>query len=190
MADFPVTYIENFTEDYLKDLPDFDKIWDSIPWERRSDAPRFECWMNNYGMSYTYGRGTGARTYIPIDEWNVWAARIRDEIYDSIGPYLEGCFINGYGDQRDHLGYHADDSPDIDHTKPIAIVSLGEEREIWFRKFPVETVPHEVMKLKLASGSLCLMAPGMQFEFQHRIPKASFAAGRRISFTYRSLIPR
>ena len=33
------------------------------------------------------------------------------------------CFLNRYDDQRNHLGWHADDSPEMDHDHPIAVVS-------------------------------------------------------------------
>ena len=42
--------------------------------------------------------------------------------------------------------------------------------------------------LRLGHGSLCLMAPGMQDTWQHRIPKASFQCGERISLTFRGYV--
>jgi alkylated DNA repair dioxygenase AlkB len=93
-------------------------------------------------------------------------------------------FLNGYKDQSDQLGWHADDSPEMDDNRSIAIISLGAEREIWFRKNG-ETLIH---KLLLENGSVCLMLPGMQDTHQHRIPKANHAVGKRISLTFRGTI--
>ncbi len=64
-------------------------------------------------------------------------------------------------------------------------MSLGVEREIWFQPNPKNGT---VQKLTLGHGSLCLMAPGMQDTWQHRIPKASFTCGERISLTYRGYV--
>jgi hypothetical protein len=38
-----------------------------------------------------------------------------------VGPT---SFLNGYGTNRDWLGWHADDDSGIDHTYPIAGVTL------------------------------------------------------------------
>lgn len=99
---------------------------------------------------------------------------------------FEVCFLNRYLDQSDHLGWHADDSPEMDDARPIAVISLGVEREIWFRPIPVKgEPPQEVSKVRLGHGSLFLMHPGMQETHQHRIPKASSLCGERISLTFR-----
>ncbi len=47
-----------------------------------------------------------------------------------------------------------------------------------------------ITKLKLGHGSLCLMQPGMQDTHQHRIPKAGFQCGERISLTFRGYVSR
>ncbi|MNY73470.1 hypothetical protein D3C86_2122690 [compost metagenome] len=71
----------------------------------------------------------------------------------------------------------------MDDDRPIVIVSLGAEREIWFRP---NTDTMHVDKLLLGHGSLCLMQPGMQDTHQHRIPKSPrHDCGARISFTFR-----
>lgn len=174
----PVDYREDFVENSL-----FEKLWADLPWERREDAPRRECWMNDWGKPYTYGRGAGMRTYIP-QPWNADVLHIRDMIAVITGTAFEGCFINGYEGPRDHLGWHADDSPEIDGGRPIAVVSLGSARKIMFR--PQESNSAEALVLK--PGSLLLMRPGMQSTHFHRIPKHSADCGPRISLTFRGLI--
>ena len=94
--------------------------------------------------------------------------------------------MNRYLNQRDHLGWHADDSPEMDDERPIASISLGVEREIWFK--PKDGDASTVEKVKLGNGSLCLMGAGMQKEFLHRIPKAGFLCGERISLTFRGYV--
>ena len=99
---------------------------------------------------------------------------------------FEVCFLNGYEDQKDHLGWHADDSPEMDDARPIGIISLGAEREIWFCPQDDKAA---VTRIKLEHGSLCLMLPGMQDTHFHRIPKAGFVCGERISLTFRGFTP-
>jgi len=164
----------------------FDELWHTMEWERRTDAPRYECWMNDFERSYTYGRGNGVRTY-HSRPWHPKVREIRDTLNDKIGVYFEACFVNGYKDHRDHLGWHSDDSDNIDHTKPIAIISFGAVREIWFR--PVGHKGGYTDKVVMTPGSVVLMGPMMQMSWEHRIPKHSAETGGRISLTFRSLLP-
>lgn len=167
----------------------FAVLWDSLPWERRPDAPRRECWMNDYMRPYTYGTGSGIRTYESV-RWDPIILVQRDILKRKFGHRFGGCFVNGYEDGRDALGWHSDDSPEIDASMPIAVISLGAEREIWFR--PIGSKGEaSIEKLVLPDGSLLMMEPGMQQAWQHRIPKASFTpCPPRISLTYRGLMKK
>ena len=160
----------------------FEKLKNEIPWEQR-DAPRKECFFSLYKDTYTYGKGAGIRTYYP-NEFTKSVNKIREllEHYDC--GELDLCFVNYYDGPRDHLGWHADDSPTINHEYPIAVVSFGAEREIWFR----ENGSSDVKKLLLNNGSLLLMKAGMQMTHQHRIPKHSALCGPRISLTFRKML--
>lgn len=166
-------------------------LWASIPWERREDSPRNECWFATDGRSYTYGRGRGIRTYESnikdFDSIPDWLYSIWTSVELGTGFHFEGCFINGYQDGSDHLGWHDDDGPDLDHKKPIAVVSFGATREIWIRANINSSVAPQIDKIKLENGSLFIMNPGMQKTYQHRIPKTGNICGPRISFTFRGL---
>jgi len=132
-VDAPVEYIGGFIPRkeatmYFMDLND------DLNWERREDAPRHEYWTNVFGRPYTYGKGRGARTYDskaghPLIDF------IDDLVCrnNHISPTLEGCFLNMYNDGNDALGWHSDDDQNIDHTRPIAVVTLGGPRAIQFR---------------------------------------------------------
>ncbi len=176
----PVTYYPDFLPN--PDL-DFQALRDELAWERRSDAPRCEYYCNDTPNPYTYGRGRGQRVYLPQPyHWVI--LEIRQALETLTGRVFDVCFLNRYLNQRDHLGWHADDSPEMDDARPIATVSLGVERDIMFR----ENATQYVETLRLGHGSACLMAPGMQDTWQHKIPKASFQCGERISLTFRGYI--
>ncbi len=185
----PIIYIPKFVDD-----PDkaFEALRDELDWERRDDAPRCEYYCNDIPKPYDYGQGRGRRRYEPRPYHPVIMA-IRHKLEAYAKATFEVCFLNRYLNQSDHLGWHADDSPEMDDARPIVSVSLGVEREIWFRPI-VAPAPdglltnQAVEKVKLGHGSLCLMEPGMQDTWQHRIPKSSSQCGERISLTFRGYV--
>lgn len=158
-----------------------DDAWNAFPWEDRG-APRRECFFSSIGDPYTYGSGAGKRTYYPKEAPEIMEA-LTKAAEEACGTRFELCFANGYAGPREHLGWHADNSPEIDDDRPIAVMSLGAEREIWTR--PIEGANEEVEKIMLPSGSLFVMKPGMQKTYFHRIPKHPAECGFRVSLTWR-----
>ena len=119
---------------------------------------------------------------------------INKRLNDAGYGYFEGCFANLYEGERDHLGWHADDDPGIDHTKPIAVVSFGAERAIQVRPkleygMGLLKATEASKTFMLESGSLFIMPAGSQFTHEHRIPKVGEKTGERISLTFRGLVP-
>lgn len=185
MSKVPIEYTEAWLEDH-KAI--FDRLWAELDWVRVGSTPRSEYYCNDVEVSYTYGKGAGVREY-KVQPYHPDILAIKSKLEAQTGTKFEACFLNGYGDGSDHLGWHADDSPEMDDERPIAIISLGAEREIWFRPAPRDGAVDEVTKLKLASGSLCLMKPGMQDTHHHRIPKSGVQnCGPRISLTFRGYV--
>lgn len=168
----------------------FNHLWHNLPWEQR-EAPRKEVFFSDKGEPYTYGEGAYARTYVPHTEWDAVCKDIQRQAEDRYGCKFEALFINGYADQHNHLGWHADDSPSLDHSRPILVYSFGAARELWFKPRPPR-VPAgevaEVVKVLLEPGSLLEMPAGMQYLDLHRIPKHSAKCGPRVSLTFRALI--
>ncbi len=176
----PVTYIPEFVDDHEII---FSTLWNELAWEKREFAPRREYWTNIFNRSYTYGSGAGQRTYEP----NVTHPSI-ESVSDRLEALLNfryaACFLNGYETARDHLGFHADDDPGINHERPIAVVTVGSGRLIKF----LEKETGEKGEIFLEPGSLFLMHAGMQDTHLHSIPKAGFVVKiPRISLTFRSL---
>lgn len=165
----------------------FNALWQELAWLDVA-GPRLEYYCNDFPVPYTYGRGAGERTYQPQPVHPAIAA-CRDVVEQLTGARLDVCFLNGYRDGSDQLGWHADDSPEMDPARPIAIVSLGARREIYFREKGPASVTGLAEKVWLPSGSVCIMPAGMQQTHLHRIPKASYSpCGPRISLTFRGYI--
>lgn len=176
----PIFYEENFIKN--ADIA-FNRLWTELAWVQMEDSPRLEYYCNRVDTPYTYGRGRGVRTY-QRQPWHEMILEIQTYLEGYTSQIFEVCFCNGYANAQKQLGWHADDSDNMDDTRPIGIISLGSEREIWFR----DNATQEIEKLKLKHGSLCLMSAGMQDTHQHRIPKASYECGPRVSLTFRGYV--
>ncbi len=178
------SYISNFITD-----PGLTRLIEEVPWIRMTET-RSESMMASNFVSYTYGKGRGERTYTS----SPFCAGV-EEVMNAVNLHLDlsnamlnVCFLNRYDNEREHLGWHSDDHHGTDHTRPIAVVSFGEAREIWWRKFGQSgEVPLECRQ-RLGNGSLFIMPPGFQDYYQHRIPKGDRSMGPRISLTFRSFI--
>lgn len=179
----PIKYFPDFLKDSADELYDH---YLNIAWDERTPARR-EAFYSSVGKDYTYGSGEHARTYTPrnmSEDAHLYAigadAAIMNRASDS--PF-ELCFLNRYENERQQLGWHADDDTAIDHNRSIAVISLGAEREIYIK--PIGGDDSDKEKIRLAHGSLLLMLPGMQHTHYHRIPKNDRPCGPRISLTYR-----
>ena len=179
MIDYRASYIERSVAD-----AEFERLWNDLDWVFRDRTPRREYWSNDFDLPYTYGSGEYARTY-PAQAWDDFVRSTMLAINSELGCNMNCCFINGYENQRQHLGWHADDSPEMNPNEPVIVISLGAEREIWHR--PKDNHP-DITRTLLGHGSMFVMPAGMQQTHDHRIPKWDRAVGPRVSLTYRNLI--
>lgn len=175
--------ISGFSEDY------FDVLRAEAPWERIPNTPRSECFMAvDTTLTYSYGNDNQRRTRVYVAKpMHPVARALMDRINAERGCAYNVCVGNLYADEHDHLGWHADDSPEQDAAHPIAVVSFGAERFIWVKPRGAKgDVPTEDRFL-LTVGSLFVMPPGFQETMLHRIPKHDRPCGPRLSLTYRKL---
>ena len=179
----PIEYIENYL-DYSIDS--FFEEMDKLDWEKRGSTPRYEYYTNLLNVPYIYGRGNGVRQYEP-KEIPSFVDFLRNLLQSKMDVKFEVCFMNKYTELKEHLGWHSDDSPEMDNERPIVIYSLGASREIWFRP-KGDKRPEMVYKKLLKSNSVLVMEPGMQLEWEHRIPKCDRECDTRISLTYRGYV--
>lgn len=178
----PIEYIPQYVMPFNN--VEVDTFWNELPLFRIDKIPRYECWMNDLDMDYTYGGGIHARTY-KTSPWNPLVKFYMDKMNEEFGTKYNCCFINGYPDEKFHLGWHSDDSPEMDDEHPIAVLSIGGARELWFR--PTEE-RKEVHKKLLENCSLLIMNAGMQLDWEHRIPKAGRPCAKRLSLTFRRIV--
>ena len=170
----------------------FPVLRDEVPWVNRN-SPRDECFMSAPGAprTYSYGNNNERRlkqhTYHAVDMTPPLLAlmgRLNEEFKTSYNVVV----LNYYKDERQHLGWHADDSPEQDLDHPIAVLAFGAERYIWVKEKGYKGDTPDSDKYLMTKGSLFIMPGGYQNDHQHRIPKHDRKCDGRISLTYRKLV--
>ena len=183
------TYVAGFIENPNEA---YEVILNEAGWISEQERRR-ECFMAYQPTDYQYLPMDGAPVYHSLP-YHPLVAEIEKHINAEFECRMDLCFLNHYADQRQALGWHADDADIIDQSQPIVVVSLGAVRDIWTRPSIIVEgervshkgeIPHE-WRHSLGNGSVFVMPPGFQNTHQHRIPKGDRAMGGRISLTYRS----
>jgi alkylated DNA repair dioxygenase AlkB len=160
---------------------DFVLLCDEVSWLTNTPA-RKESFMADKSLVYQYG--IPPREYASVPFHPV-VKRLRDVLNRQYNTNYNVCFLNRYDNESKALGWHADDSPEMDMDHPIAVISLGEVREIWWRKRDEKGVVPTNQRKSLSWGSLFIMPAGFQKDHLHRIPKGDRPKGIRISLTFR-----
>ncbi len=168
----------------------FEELRQNVPWTNRS-SPRDECFMAlDTSLSYSYGNNNSLRealhTYHAVP-MHPAVLRILERLNAEFGCQYNVCVLNYYQGQHQHLGWHADDSPEQDLSHPIAVVSFGAERYIYVKEKSFKGNIPEEDKFLLTKGSVFIMPGGYQDNHFHKIPKHSEPCGGRISLTFRKL---
>lgn len=86
-------------------------------------------------------------------------------------------------DGASSMGFHSDAVAQLEPDTGVAIVSVGAERTLRFRRIDDRARAWDFM---LANGSLLFMSDDVQTAYQHAVP-VERDAGARISLTFRAL---
>lgn len=164
----------------------FTALRDELPWEQRSvrmfgraiPEPRLVAWLGDADAAYTYS----GRLNVPTP-WTPTVAALREAVSSRLEHAFNGALANLYRSERDGMGYHADDEPELGPSPLIASLSFGATRRFVVRARRGEA-RHE---LRLGPGSLLVMGGTMQHEFVHALPKQRTPLGARINLTFRRL---
>ncbi len=180
-----------FTPKYVSE--DFYEVLRSeVPWVNRT-SPRDECFMASPGapVVYSYGNSnefrTALHTYnaVPMHSKVLW---LMNKLNQDFSTEYNVCVLNYYKDKNQHLGWHADNSPEQDLDHPIAVIAFGAEREIWTKHMTEKGIVPDDQRYLMTKGSLFIMPGGYQSQYVHRIPKHEKECGGRISLTFRKLV--
>jgi alkylated DNA repair dioxygenase AlkB len=99
---------------------------------------------------------------------------------------FNSVLLNYYRDQRDSMGFHSDDEPELGRNPVIASLSPGEQRTFVMKHKTRKDVA--TIRQSLESGSLLLMKGETQHYWRHGIDKQSRRCGPRVNLTFRRIL--
>ena len=177
----------------------FARVHAETPWESREVIlagkrvlqPRQVAWMSEpAGLVYRYSGADNHSTHMTSAVREIllmialWDARRRLSMDPATrpGPMLSNSvFLNLYRDEKDSIGFHADDEPCFAPESPIASVSLGAAR-----RFKIQyRATRKTTELRLDHGDLLVMGGTFQKHYLHAIPKEGHRCGPRVNLTFR-----
>jgi alkylated DNA repair dioxygenase AlkB len=156
-----------------------------LEWENKQTA-RSEYFMSLTPRTYSYGNKHNGTTSYDSKEFTPLSRFVLDYLNMLLETEFNVCFMNRYENEQQHLGWHADIFPGMREDQPIAVLSLGAEREIWWKEKDYKGVIPPSNRALLTNGSVFVMPVGFQDTHFHKIPKHDKPCGVRISLTFRS----
>ena len=152
-----------------------------LVWGKMYSQPRLVAWYGDRGSDYTY---SGIK--LTPRPWTDLLRDIKRRVETVSATAFNSVLLNYYRDNRDSMGFHSDDEPELGVRPTIASLSLGEERTFVLKdKVNKLTKP---VRLRLESGSLLLMKGETQRYWKHGIAKESRPCGPRINLTFRRIV--
>lgn len=153
-----------------------------VVWGKRHQQPRLIAWYGDPGKNYTYsGIAMNPLPWTPVLE------RIRKEVEEACSERFNSVLLNYYRNEKDSMGPHSDDEPELGPRPTIASLSIGEERVFSFKPKALQSKSTSV---RLPSGSLLLMRGETQQNWRHGIAKSSQPMGPRVNLTFRQILSK
>jgi alkylated DNA repair dioxygenase AlkB len=149
-------------------------------WGKTYPQPRLVAWYGDNAQRYSYSGVT--HEALPM---TATLHRLRGKVEALVGVSFNSVLLNYYRDNRDGMGFHADDEPELGPCPVIASVSFGETRQFVMKHRANKDVKD--VKLPLPSGSLLLMRGATQANWKHGIPKTATKCGPRVNLTFRRI---
>lgn len=160
----------------------FARLLDETPWRaesvvvygKRHLQPRLTAWYGD--ASYTY---SGLRLE-PLP-WTALLLEIRAAVEAACGQRFNSVLLNRYRNERDSMGMHSDDEPELGEAPVIASLSYGATRTFLLR----HKRDNRTVRLPLEDGNLLVMGGQLQKNWLHGINKSTRAFEERINLTFR-----
>ena len=180
---------------YLRELPlaqtaeaVMNQLIDGVPWRAENivvwgktfSQPRLTAWYGDDGINYTY-----SGIHLDPLRWTPTLIDIKNRVEKIAGTDFNSMLLNYYRNERDSMGLHSDDEPELGRQPIIASLSLGEERTFILKHKTRRDL--KSMRLRLASGSLLLMKGETQHRWKHGIEKEKRPCGPRVNLTFRRI---
>lgn len=179
-----------FSDVSVEDMEAMVGDWDSrestkvlVPAKGYVPIPREQCSFGEASYSFS-GHTSKPRPWTPL------MLQIRKRVSTILGlpeDYFTFALVNLYRNGNDSISPHKDSKTNLDPASPIVSVSLGARR-----KFVVNwaSVPQPGKKeFALGEGDLLAMWPPTNTHCVHSVPKEPSVLKKRISITFRRIIP-
>lgn len=187
IREFPRAFSQEQAELLLQSL------LESINWRQESlriggrivPVPRLQCWMGDKNSRYGY---SGMR--LKPTPWTSDVQGIRDRVEQLASCTFNSVLLNLYRDGQDSVAWHADDESELGRDPVIASVSFGAERPFQLKPKTNANIGtrNESYKIILNHGSVLIMGPGLQANWQHQLPKVRGLQKPRINLTFRNIL--
>ena len=144
---------------------------------KRHLQPRLSAWYGEKAYAYS-GLRLQPVPFTPL------LLTLRDAVEAATGHAFNSVLLNYYRNERDSMGLHSDDEPELGPRPAIASLSFGEARTFILKhKHTRQTV-----RVPLTDGSLLLMAGDTQQYWLHGINKMTKSLQGRINLTFRKIV--
>ncbi|MDJ0928990.1 MAG: DUF123 domain-containing protein [Gammaproteobacteria bacterium] len=159
-----------------------------VPWAqqeivvygRTRPQPRLTAWFGDPGAEYQY---SGLRLH--PHPWSSLLLELKARVEHQVGVSFNSVLLNYYRNERDSVGLHSDDEPELGPEPVIASLSLGATRTLTLQHKRRKSI--RSVQLPLTSGSLLLMQGQTQRNWRHGINKSRQACGPRVNLTFRQI---
>jgi alkylated DNA repair dioxygenase AlkB len=147
---------------------------------KRYTQPRLIAWYGDAGKHYRYS----GVTHYPLP-WSPLLLSLKHKVETLCDYRFNSALLNYYRHERDSMGMHSDDEPELGPQPVIASLSLGGARTFIFK----HKKSGERFKLLLPGGSLLIMHGDTQRYWKHGIEKEKTPCAARINITFRAIMP-
>ncbi len=143
-------------------------------WGKQVLQPRLTAWQGS--ARYRYSGLT-----LEPQPFGALVSELHAAVESVSGHRFNSVLLNYYRDERDSMGMHSDDEPELGPAPVIASLSYGATRTFILK----HKRSKETLKFDLPAGSLLLMAGETQRHWQHGINKRAKPSGPRVNLTFR-----
>jgi len=160
-----------------------------VPWRSESITlfgktflqPRLLEFFGDDGVFYTYSK----KQYI-AKPWSPLLAELRDIAEQLSGASFNCVLANYYRDERDSMGFHSDDEPELGAAPTIVSMSFGATRVFVMKhKTNKDIAP---VRIPLSNGSVLIMKGATQQHWVHGIEKKKTHIEPRVNLTFRHIV--
>ncbi|MFT5226642.1 MAG: alkylated DNA repair dioxygenase AlkB [Polaribacter sp.] len=154
---------------------------EAIIFDKKVITKRKVAWYADQPFDYTYSKVT--RSALP---WTSELLEMKKTVETISGETFNSCLLNLYHNGDEGMAWHSDSEKQLKPNGAIASVSLGAERQFFF-KHKQSKESHSTL---LQHGSLLVMKGVTQTHWMHRLPPTKKVNDPRVNLTFRTIVSR